>query len=77
MKKLSLVIFLLLTCSHYPVQAQAPYHQGKTVTLIVGTLAADLYDLYARAIALRTGRFNLRGDQCESLFRATYRAFRG
>ena len=55
MRKLALVIFLLLICNP-PVQAQAPYHQGKTVTIVVGTIAGDLYDLYARAIALVMGQ---------------------
>ena len=50
MRKFALVIFLLLICNP-PVQAQAPYYQGKTVTIVVGTIAGDLYDLYARAIA--------------------------
>jgi tripartite-type tricarboxylate transporter receptor subunit TctC len=47
--------FMLATVS--PVRAQTPYHQGKTVTIVVGTLAGDLYDLYARAIALFMGRY--------------------
>src|SRR5262245_40564661 len=38
-------------------QAQAPFFQGKTVTIIVGTGAGDLYDLYARAIALFLGKY--------------------
>lgn len=38
-------------------RAQAPYYQGKTVTIIVGTGAGDLYDLYARSIALFMGRY--------------------
>ena len=37
--------------------AQAPTFQGKTVTIIVGTVAGDLYDLYARAIALFMGKY--------------------
>jgi tripartite-type tricarboxylate transporter receptor subunit TctC len=37
--------------------AQTPYYQGKTVTIIVGTGAGDLYDLYARAIALYMGKY--------------------
>jgi tripartite-type tricarboxylate transporter receptor subunit TctC len=37
--------------------AQAPYYQGKTVTIIVGTGAGDLYDLYARAIGLFMGKY--------------------
>jgi tripartite-type tricarboxylate transporter receptor subunit TctC len=56
MRQLTLVIFLLLI-GNQPVQAQAPYHQGKTVTLVVGTMAGDLYDLYARAIALYIGKY--------------------
>ena len=38
-------------------RAQAPYYQGKTITIIVGTGAGDLYDLYARAIALFMGKY--------------------
>jgi hypothetical protein len=36
-----------ITLSH----AQTPYYQGKTITVVVGTVAGDLYDLYARAFA--------------------------
>ena len=45
--------FAMIGHSH----AQTPYFQGKTVTIIVGTVAGDLYDLYARAIALFMGRY--------------------
>jgi len=38
-------------------RAQTPNFQGKTVTIIVGTGAGDLYDLYARAIALFMGKY--------------------
>jgi tripartite-type tricarboxylate transporter receptor subunit TctC len=38
-------------------RAQAPYYQGKAVTIIVGTGAGDLYDLYARAVALFMGKY--------------------
>jgi tripartite-type tricarboxylate transporter receptor subunit TctC len=38
-------------------RAQTPYYQGKTVTIIVGTGAGDLYDLYARSIALFMGKY--------------------
>jgi tripartite-type tricarboxylate transporter receptor subunit TctC len=55
MKSLVLIAFMLATVS--PVRAQTPYHQGKIVTIVVGTLAGDLYDLYARAIALFMGRY--------------------
>jgi tripartite-type tricarboxylate transporter receptor subunit TctC len=55
-RKLTLVIFLVLVCAQ-PVQAQTLYYQGKTVTIVVGTLAGDLYDLYARSIALFMGKY--------------------
>jgi tripartite-type tricarboxylate transporter receptor subunit TctC len=54
----SFIVFLLTLSSTVPsVFAQAPYYQGKTITLIVGTVAGDLYDLYARAIALVMGKY--------------------
>jgi tripartite-type tricarboxylate transporter receptor subunit TctC len=31
--------------------AQAPYYQGKTITIVVGTKAGDVYDLYPRLVA--------------------------
>ena len=33
------------------VQAQTPFYQGKTITIIVGTKAGDVYDLYPRLVA--------------------------
>ena len=30
--------------------AQAPFYQGKTITIIVGTKAGDVYDLYPRLL---------------------------
>jgi tripartite-type tricarboxylate transporter receptor subunit TctC len=56
MRRFTFIIFLFLACSQ-PVQAQTPYYQGKTVTIVVGTLAGDLYDLYARAIALFIAKY--------------------
>jgi tripartite-type tricarboxylate transporter receptor subunit TctC len=55
MRVMFLVACMLLTA--LPVKAQTPYYQGKTVTIVVGTVAGDLYDLYARAIALYMGRY--------------------
>jgi tripartite-type tricarboxylate transporter receptor subunit TctC len=50
MKKLVLaLIFLLFNIP--ALQAQAPFYQGKTVSIIVGTKAGDVYDLYARLLA--------------------------
>jgi tripartite-type tricarboxylate transporter receptor subunit TctC len=31
--------------------AQAPFYQGKTITIIVSTKAGDVYDLYPRLVA--------------------------
>ena len=38
-------------------RAQTSDYRGKTVTIVVGTGAGDLYDLYARAIALFMGKY--------------------
>jgi len=48
-------VFSLLAPRH--VGAQNPSFQGKTVTIVVGTVAGDLYDLYARSIALFMGKY--------------------
>ena len=42
---------LLLVVWTSTVEAQTPFYQGKTVTIIVGTKAGDVYDLYPRLIA--------------------------
>ena len=34
-----------------PVQAQTPFYQGKIITIIVGTKAGDVYDLYPRLLS--------------------------
>ena len=33
------------------VMAQAPYYAGKTITIVAGTKAGDVYDMYARHFA--------------------------
>ena len=33
-------------------RAQAPFYQGKTITIVVGTKAGDVYDFYPRMLAL-------------------------
>ena len=50
MRKGMLAIFLLLAWSCV-VQAQAPFYQGKTITIVVGYLAGDGYDIWARILA--------------------------
>ncbi len=37
--------------------AQAPFYQGKTVSIIVGTKAGDAFDLYARLLAQHMPRY--------------------
>ena len=44
-----LVLSLLLWSA--PLNAQTPFYQGKTITIIVGTKAGDVYDLYPRLVA--------------------------
>src|SRR4026207_2494151 len=48
---------LLFLALPYLGRAQTPYYRGTTVTIIVGTGAGALYDLYARAIALYMGKY--------------------
>ena len=48
----SVVFFiLLLVVSASTAEAQTPFYQGKTITIIVGTKAGDVYDLYPRLVA--------------------------
>jgi hypothetical protein len=56
MKKLLFAVCLVFVTKE-ELNAQTPYYQGKTVAIVVGTLAGDLYDLYARAIALFMGKY--------------------
>jgi tripartite-type tricarboxylate transporter receptor subunit TctC len=44
-----LIFFLFLTLP--PAFGQTPFYQGKTITIIVGTKAGDVYDLYPRLMA--------------------------
>ena len=55
MKKALLVVLLLLSGSAI-VSAQAPYFQGKTITIIVGYQAGDGYDIWARLLAAHIGK---------------------
>ena len=49
------LVFLLILALQ--AHAQAPFYQGKTIKVIVGTPPANLYDLWARLIVLHWGRF--------------------
>src|SRR5574338_269201 len=44
-----MVIAVAILCSAM-VQAQEPFYKGKTITIIVGTKAGDVYDLYPRML---------------------------
>ena len=52
MKNIALVLSVLsaLLFSR-SLHAQTPFYQGKTITIIVGTKAGDVYDLYPRLVA--------------------------
>ncbi|MGH7797083.1 MAG: Bug family tripartite tricarboxylate transporter substrate binding protein [Candidatus Binatia bacterium] len=46
-----LTTFLLLASWSSAAVAQAPFYAGKTITIVAGTKAGDVYDLYARHFA--------------------------
>ncbi len=50
----ALVLFFLVSGS--PLRAQAPHYQGKTVKIIVGYLAGDGFDVWARLVGRHIGR---------------------
>jgi tripartite-type tricarboxylate transporter receptor subunit TctC len=55
--KLVLICLAFNLIGVLPCRGQTPNFQGKTMTIVVGTVAGDLYDLYARAIALFMGKY--------------------
>jgi tripartite-type tricarboxylate transporter receptor subunit TctC len=55
MKHIALILFFLLLPSP-GLYAQAPFYQGKTVTLIVGSGAGTAYDMYARLLGSYIGK---------------------
>ncbi len=50
---LSFILGFLITAS---ADAQAPFYQGKTITIIVGYQAGDGYDIWARLLAAHMGK---------------------
>jgi tripartite-type tricarboxylate transporter receptor subunit TctC len=50
MKKF-LITLVMLGLWGVSAQAQTPFYQGKTITVVVGTKAGDVYDLYPRLLA--------------------------
>jgi tripartite-type tricarboxylate transporter receptor subunit TctC len=53
LQRLSGVILanIVLWAAAVPAAAQTPYYAGKTITIVAGTKAGDVYDLYARLFA--------------------------
>ena len=47
---------LTLLCSS-PGQAEAPFYQGKTITILAGSGAGNVYDIYARLFARHMGKY--------------------
>src|SRR5687768_18614442 len=56
MKRFACALLLLLA-SVTKLEAQAPFYQGKTIRIIVGNLAGDAYDLWARIFAQHMGKY--------------------
>ena len=50
-RRLNFYLLLTLMVWVSGAAAQAPYYQGKTITIITGSQAGDLFDIYARMIA--------------------------
>mgnify|MGYP001157825702 CR=1 FL=1 len=49
---MNLILVLLLGLGWSSISyAQTPFYQGKTITIVVGTKAGDVYDLYPRLVA--------------------------
>jgi tripartite-type tricarboxylate transporter receptor subunit TctC len=46
-----LALCIVLILGYTSAQAQTPFYQGKTITVVAGTKAGDVYDLYARLLA--------------------------
>ena len=55
MKKLVLTLLLILF-TIASAAAQAPFYQGKTITIVVGYLSGDGYDIWARLLAAHMGK---------------------
>ena len=49
------LLFLMAWVSN--LQAQVPFYQGKTIRIVVGNLAGDAYDLWARIFAQHMGKY--------------------
>ena len=54
-KALLCLSFIVFGCVNL-AGAQTSYYQGKTITIITGSQAGDLFDIYARMIATHMGK---------------------
>ncbi|HET8563929.1 MAG TPA: tripartite tricarboxylate transporter substrate-binding protein [Candidatus Binatia bacterium] len=48
---LLLILYLFNPLTLQPILAQSPFYQGKTMTIVVGYLSGDGYDIWARVVA--------------------------
>src|SRR6185503_20369865 len=48
--------FTMILAAALNADAQAPFYQGKTITIVVGYLAGDGYDIWARLLAAHMGK---------------------
>jgi tripartite-type tricarboxylate transporter receptor subunit TctC len=55
MKKFLLIVTAFLSVA-ISASAQTPFYQGKTITIVVGYLAGDGYDIWARLLAAHMGK---------------------
>jgi tripartite-type tricarboxylate transporter receptor subunit TctC len=56
MRKVVLAILFLLVGSAH-LEAQAPFYQGKNITIVVGYLVGDGYDIWARILAAHIPKY--------------------
>src|SRR5258706_16001273 len=54
--KASLLLLLGMVLGNFTAYAQAPFYQGKTIKIIVGTPPGNLYDFWARLIVDYMGK---------------------
>jgi tripartite-type tricarboxylate transporter receptor subunit TctC len=56
MRSVLLFWFVIGAATAAPADAQSPYYQGKTISIITGSQTGDVFDIYARMIAAHMGR---------------------
>ena len=61
MHKALVCLSFILSVYATDTAAQSSYYQGKTITIITGSQAGDLFDIYARMLATHMGK-NIPGN---------------